>query len=237
MLVSERAVRAMDRWEPWESFQQARTIQERLAGQVNLVPFTQSVRYILAVDCAFQKKPDRIIAGAVVWDRQLETSVYQSVRSEPLTTPYVPGYLSFREAPAILRVLMNIHHGADLLVVDGQGLAHPRHFGLACHLGVLLDMPAIGVGKSRLYGVHGPVPVMRGAWVPLWDPRTKKMIGTVIRTQTDVKPVFASPGHRIDFMSATRLVLNLASRYRLPEPQRWADRLVRSVRSGGRVSG
>ena len=187
MLVSELAVRALASWEPWSDFREAREIQERLAERVVIQPFQRPYRYVLAADCAFQKNPDRIVAGAVIWDAKERNVIYRSVVNESLSVPYVPGFLSFRETPAVLKALAAIEHRADLMIVDGQGTAHPRRFGLACHLGVLLDMPVVGVGKSKLYGVHRALPPMRGAWVPLWDPKSGTILGTVVRTRAALR--------------------------------------------------
>ena len=136
----------------------------------------------------------------------------------------MPGLLSFREIPAALAALAVLACTPDLLLCDGQGLAHPRRFGLACHLGWLVDVPTIGVAKSRLLGDYGPPPAERGAWSPLWD--RGELVGAAVRTRGGVKPLFVSPGHRVDVASAVRLTLACTDRYRLPEPSRAAHRLA-----------
>jgi deoxyribonuclease V len=138
--------------------------------------------------------------------------------------PYVPGLLSFRELPAVLDALQALPRLPDLLLVDGQGLAHPRRLGIACHLGVLLDHPSIGVGKSRLVGRHPDVPDERGAWVPLTD--EDETVGAVLRTRVGVKPIFVSVGHRVSLETAVAQVMGCTPRYRLPETTRWADRIA-----------
>jgi deoxyribonuclease V len=138
--------------------------------------------------------------------------------------PYAPGYLSFRETPALLAALAGLRRRPDLILCDGQGLAHPRRFGLASHLGVLLDVPTIGVAKSRLVGTHGPVPEARGAWVPLRD--GAETIGAVLRTRAGARPVYVSVGHRVSLETAVETVLRCAPRYRLPEPVRRAHVLA-----------
>lgn len=145
---------------------------------------------------------------------------YQLARL-PTQFPYVPGLLSFREIPAALEALKGIQIMPDVLICDGQGLAHPRRFGVACHLGVLTGLPTIGVAKTRLIGAHDPVPDERGAWVPLMD--GDETIGAVLRTRQGVKPVYVSIGHRVDLPFAIRLVMDCTTRYRLPETTRWAD--------------
>jgi deoxyribonuclease V len=139
----------------------------------------------------------------------------------PTQFPYVPGLLSFREIPAILKALEQLKQIPDVLICDGQGLAHPRRLGIACHLGVLTGVPSIGVAKKRLIGEHEAVPDQRGAWVSLYD--QGEVIGAVLRTRQGVKPVFVSIGHKVDLPFAIDLVMACTTRYRLPETTRWAD--------------
>ena len=140
--------------------------------------------------------------------------------TRPATFPYIPGLLSFREVPPLLDAFEQLAQAPDVVVFDGQGLAHPRRFGLACHAGLLLDLPSIGCAKTRLVGEHGAVPDRRWASTPL---RVKgETVGAVVRTRRGVNPVFVSPGHRADTASAVDLVPAIAGRYRLPEPQRRA---------------
>jgi deoxyribonuclease V len=138
--------------------------------------------------------------------------------------PYVPGYLSFREAPAILAALKKLREKPDLILCDGQGLAHPRSFGLACHLGVLADIPSIGVAKSRLIGDHDRLPERKGAWAPLLVDGER--VGAVLRTRTGVRPLYISVGHRISLRTAIKYVLLCTTKYRLPETTRHAHRLA-----------
>jgi deoxyribonuclease V len=132
--------------------------------------------------------------------------------------------LSFREIPVLLDALAELASPPDLLLCDGQGLAHPRRFGLACHLGVLTGLPAIGVAKSRLLGSHEEVPDRRGAWVPLVD--KGETVGAVLRTRQGVRPVYVSIGHRVTLESAIRFTMACLTRFRLPETTRWADRIA-----------
>ncbi|MGD8673007.1 MAG: endonuclease V, partial [Thiogranum sp.] len=133
-------------------------------------------------------------------------------------------YLSFREVPAVLEALGTLASRPDLILCDGQGLAHPRRFGLACHLGVLTDIPTIGVAKSRLVGEHGALPPQKGSWVPLMD--KGETIGAVLRTRDNVSPVYVSIGHRTSLATAIDYVLRCTPRYRLPETTRRAHRLA-----------
>lgn len=159
-----------------------------------------------------------------MWDLENQVVVEEHVAIRRLTFPYIPGLLSFREAPAVLASLRKLSRTPDVVMLDGQGLAHPRRFGLACHIGVICDLPTIGCAKSRLTGSFKEPGIRRGSQTPLVD--GKQVIGTVLRTRTGVKPVYISVGHKIDLRSAGKIVLNSAVRYRLPEPTRLADRLV-----------
>ncbi len=142
----------------------------------------------------------------------------------PLHFPYIPGLLSFRELPVLLGALSKLEKMPDLLFCDGQGYAHPRRFGLACHLGVLLDRPAIGCAKSLLIGTHGELGQEAGSWVPLIDEKAQgERIGAVVRTRTGVRPIYVSQGHRVSIETAIRLTLYVADGVRIPQPTRAAD--------------
>jgi deoxyribonuclease V len=148
----------------------------------------------------------------------------QTWARRPTAFPYVPGLLSFREVPVVLDALDQVGLRPDLLLCDGQGTAHPRRFGLACHLGLLADIPTIGVAKSRLVGEHDELSMHKGAWVPLRD--GEETIGAVVRSRKGVRPVYVSPGHRVSLPTAIRYVLACTTRYRLPETTRCAHRLA-----------
>lgn len=200
----------------------ARAIQHALADGVRLDDTTGRVDTIAGVDTGFESQ-GRIARACVAVFRWPElTEVATVIGRAPATFPYVPGFLSFREMPAILDAVDQLEHLPDLLLCDGQGIAHPRRLGIASHLGLWLDRPAIGVGKSRLCGNHAAVGEDRGDQQPLMDGDTR--IGTVLRTRSQVKPVFVSPGHRISHDSTVAWVMATLSRYRLPEPIRAADR-------------
>jgi deoxyribonuclease V len=145
----------------------------------------------------------------------------------PTRFPYIPGLLSFRELPALLDALKQLTRTPDLLLCDGQGIAHPRRLGIASHLGLVTGIPAIGVAKTRLCGTHGPVPEQRGSWTPLQD--GPELIGAVLRTRSGIKPLYISPGHRISVTTAVDYVLGCCTRFRLPETTRHAHRLASTV--------
>lgn len=219
--------RALHRWDL--DIAEARTVQLRLAERVETVDRLGPVRTVAGVDCGFEDN-GRITRAAIVVMRWPGLVTVESTLARIDTVfPYVPGYLSFREMPAILAACEQLETLPDLLLCDGQGIAHPRWLGIASHLGLWLNRPAIGVGKSRLVGEHADPGARKGARAPLR--RDGKVIGTVLRTRDGVKPLFVSPGHRIGVESATRWVLECATRYRLPEPVHAADRLA--SRRGG----
>jgi len=164
----------------------------------------------------------------VLWDLREQRVVEERVVVRPLRFPYVPGLLSFREAPALLAALRRLRSEPDVLVCDGHGLAHPRRFGIACHVGVLTGLPTVGCAKSRLVGAYVDPARRRGARSPLVD--AGHVIGSVLRTQADAKPLFVSVGHRVDLRSSLRLVLACARDHRLAEPVRLADRLVAAAK-------
>ena len=147
-----------------------------------------------------------------------------AVARRPSTFPYVPGFLSFRETPAVLAALAELRVRPDLLLCDGQGLAHPRRFGIACHIGLLADIPAIGCAKSLLTGRYATLPDERGASVPLLD--HGEQIGVALRSRAGTKPLFISAGHRISLESSVRFVMDCTTKYRLPETTRAADGLA-----------
>ena len=179
---------------------------------------------VAGTDVSFDKQSPFLFAAVVLLDaRTLEPVEVSGVRTRA-TFPYVPGYLSFREIPPLLEAFAGLERRPDLIVCDGQGRAHPRRFGLACHLGVLTDIPCIGVAKSRLLGSHDELPPDKGQWVPLRD--REETIGAVLRTRSRVSPVFVSIGHRVSLATAIDYTLRCTTRYRLPETTRCAHRLA-----------
>ena len=218
--------RAPHRWSVTSA--RAIAIQKRLAPLVQKQPPHGPVRLVAGVDAAFSHDEQRCIAGVVLWEVREQVVVEQHIAIRRLRFPYIPGLLSFREAPAVLAALRKLRMQPDVVLYDGHGLAHPRRFGVACHVGVITGIPAIGCAKSRLIGTHCAVQTRRGASVPLTD--HGEIIGSVLRTQAGVRPVYVSVGHRMDLRTAERLILACAPRYRLPEPTRLADQLVAAAK-------
>lgn len=199
-------------------------MQEALSSKVIREDRLGEVRCVAGVDVGFENKGRTTRAAVAVLEFSSLELLDQAISHSPTCFPYIPGYLSFRELPAVLKALEKLTVTPDLLLCDGQGLAHPRRFGLACHLGVLTDIPSIGVAKSRLIGSYEEVPSGKGQWVPLMD--KSETIGAVLRTRSNVSPVYVSTGHRVSLATAIDYTLRCTTRYRLPETTRWAHRLA-----------
>jgi len=203
---------------------QAGRLQTQLSGQVLLEPLVCRPRLVAGLDCAFSPDRKYIAAAAVVLKLENFEVVETAIAHLPVQFPYIPGLLSFREAPACLAAAAKLKNKPNIFLIDGQGLAHPRRLGLACHLGLFFDLPTIGCAKSRLIGQYGRLPAQKGSCTRLID--KEELIGYVLRTRTGVKPLFISPGHRITFEQAVEVVLACCTRYRLPEPTRLAHQLI-----------
>ena len=203
---------------------QAIELQRSLAASVVRSDALGPVRRVAGVDVGFEDGNTVTRAAVVVLDFPALTVVDRALARRPTTFPYVPGLLSFRELPAVLDAFERLALLPDLILCDGQGLAHPRRFGIACHLGIWLDRPTIGVAKSRLIGTHEEVPTTQGAQRPLMD--RGECIGAVLRTRTGVQPLYISIGHRISLPTAVDYVLRCTTRYRLPETTRAAHKLA-----------
>ncbi|MEU7790727.1 endonuclease V [Amycolatopsis sp. NPDC049159] len=205
--------------------EEALAVQEALRGRVELHgDLPELPPTVTGLDVAYDEA-DGIAAAVVTLETAGLTVVEERTHRAKAVFPYEPGLFAFRELPPLLAALGELEHRPDVLVCDGHGLAHPRRFGLACHLGVLTGLPAFGVGKTRFVGSHDVPGPERGSSVPLVD--AGEEVGAVLRTQDGVKPVYVSAGHRIDLAHACRLTLALTARYRLPETTRLADRLSR----------
>jgi len=208
----------------WEiSPLEARELQEALRAQIRVQPLAEGqITRVGGVDASYCR--ESITAAAVVLDYATQELIEQATAQLPPSFPYIPGLLSFREAPAVLEVLGKLSCLPEVLIVDGHGYAHPRRFGLACHLGVLLDLPTIGCAKSVLVGEHAALDEVVGSNAELSE--EGEIIGLALRTRAKVKPVYISIGHRVDLDSARRIVLACTRGFRLPEPCRRAHRLA-----------
>ncbi|MDN5849340.1 MAG: deoxyribonuclease V [Nitrococcus sp.] len=208
---------------------QAIALQRKLAARVLLQPGPKNVRCIAGVDTGFVDHGRTARAAVVVLSFPQLAPLEIQTAFEPTPFPYIPGLLSFRELPAVLRALEKLSALPDLVLCDGQGIAHPRRLGIAAHLGVVTGLRTIGVGKSRLIGEYREPGQEKGCVVPLMD--AQQRIGSVVRTRTAVRPLFVSPGHRTDHDRAVQWTLACTRRYRLPEPIRMADRVASARRA------
>lgn len=207
-------------WNP--SPLEAVALQKELYGRLILTDQLGTVRRVAGVDVGFEAGGTIARAAAVVLRYPELELLETAVAHRPTEFPYIPGLLSFRELPAVLDALQQLREPPDLLLCDGQGIAHPRRFGIAAHLGLLTGIPSIGVAKTRLCGVHDEPPDRRGAWTPLYI--KDEIIGVVLRTRIGVKPLYISSGHRISLETAIAYVMGCCTHYRLPETTRCAHR-------------
>jgi deoxyribonuclease V len=205
--------------------EQAIALQHELAGRIILEDRLGEVRHIAGVDMAINEENERAHAAVVLLTYPELEVVERHIYEEPLRMPYIPGLLSFREAPCVLGAFHKLRQQPDLVMVDGQGIAHPRRIGIAAHLGLWLELPTIGCAKSILIGTYDKAALSEeaGSYVPLTY--KKEVIGAVVRTRTRVNPMIISPGHLISLETSIKYVLACSKGYRLPEPTRLADKL------------
>ena len=221
------------------SYQQATDLQKRLACKVRHTPLKTMPGTVAGIDCAFSRDGQKVLAAVVVLKFDNLEVVETADATRKLTFPYIPGLLSFREAPVCLAAVEKLAKQPDVFIIDGQGIAHPRRLGLAAHLGLFFDKSTIGCAKSRLIGQFEEPPKEKGRHSLLTDSLCTKRranheqqaasnetIGAVLRTRTNVKPVFVSVGHKCLLEDAIRITLACATKYRLPEPTRLAHQLV-----------
>jgi deoxyribonuclease V len=229
-------IRAPHRWDL--DLRSARALQERLAGRVRAEPLPRPPRLVAGVDVAFPSGTGAAVAGVVVMRLPGLEVVERRAAAVPVRFPYVPGFLSFREGEAVLAALRLLETEPELFLFDGQGICHPRGFGLASHLGVILDRPSVGAAKSLLCGEHAEPGERRGC-------RRRILLrgataGLALRTRDGVRPVYVSVGHRIDLDGAARAVLRCCRGFRVPEPlreaHRWTGETAIALRAAGRLT-
>ncbi|MEE9584989.1 MAG: deoxyribonuclease V [Candidatus Brocadiales bacterium] len=215
---------------PWDvSYKDAVSLQEELRGRLVIRNIPGQPRVIAGADVAYSRLTNRVYAGVITMDFRSMSVIEEAFATAEATFPYIPGLLSFREAPVLLKAFSGINKAPDVIMFDGQGIAHPRGVGLASHMGLILDKPSIGCAKKLLLGEHKPVGDRVGAFSYILHKRRR--IGAALRTKEGVKPVFVSPGHKTDIASSIRIVLGSCRRYRLPEPTRKAHNLVTLIRT------
>ncbi len=206
----------------------AARLQERLRERVVLEDHFAPVRTVAGADLAFDPQTGTAFAGVIVYRFPQMEELERCSAQRPLRFPYVPGLLSFRESPALLAAFARLRLEPDVLLIDGHGRAHPRLFGIACHIGVLLDKPSIGCAKSLLVGEHRELAEPAGSTCPLYFQGER--VGIVLRTRESVKPIYVTTGHRVSLESAVRIVKKCVDGFRIPKPTREADHYVRELR-------
>jgi deoxyribonuclease V len=224
------------------SYSEAIALQKQLSEKVQMTELKSQPKTIAGIDCALSKDNQKIIAAAVVLRIQaaqkdlwgpVEPSSFEIIETtsavQKIIFPYIPGLLSFREAPACIDAVEKLKNEPDAFLIDGQGVAHPRRFGLACHLGLFFDKTTIGCAKSRLTGYFGDLSPEKGSFSPLKD--GDEIIGAVVRTRTNVEPVFVSVGNKCLLNDAIKIALDCITKYRIPEPTRLAHRLVSKLKT------
>lgn len=206
----------------WDvSTDEAKQLQNQLREEIIREGEPTDFRFVAGADCSFRRGDDRAFGAVVVYDRKEEQIVERQTTVEPDSFPYVPGLLSFRELPALLRCFEQLQKTPEAIIADGHGYAHPRRFGLACHLGVFLEVPTLGCAKNVLVGEYETPGEERGNFEPLHH--EGEQVGEAVRTRDRVNPVYVSSGHRVSLSSAREVVLKCGEGYKLPEPQRQAD--------------
>src|SRR5688500_4706464 len=195
--------------------------QSELRERMAVAPLRPLPRFVAGADAAFSSDKSTVFAAAVVYDRDERRIVEVKTATRPAEVPYVPGFLTFREGPALKRAIGKLKHRFGVICFDGQGYAHPRRCGLASHISITLDVPGVGVAKSRLLGAFEDPDPAAGSFTRLMHDNER--IGTVLRTKTNTRPLFISIGHKVDLDSARKLVMACVTRYRIPEPTRQAD--------------
>lgn len=220
---------------PWNlTPRQAVALQNRLRSRLELVPPRGPLRRIAGADISYERFSDLAHAAFVVLELPDLKIIARSHATARMTFPYVPGLLTFREAPALLNAWSRLALEPDVVMFDGMGIAHPRRMGIAAHLGLLLDKPAIGCGKSRLFGAHDEPGMRAGSWKPLRD--GGETIGAVLRTRDGINPIYVSPGHHMDLKTAIQLTMACVGRYRIPEPTRQAHLYANELRRNYRLA-
>lgn len=209
-----------------DDISEAKKIQDVLRKMVKIIPLKKIPEIIAGVDAAFAG--DKVVAVATLYEYPELKHLHDAFSIEKIRFPYIPGMLSFREGHAIINAVKRLNIKPDVILFDGQGIAHPKGIGIASHIGVILDISTIGCAKSRLVGEFKEPGTTRGSMAYLYYKGTK--VGAVLRTRSNIRPVFVSPGHMIDIDSSVEIVMKCAFRYRIPEPLRRADYLSKKYK-------
>lgn len=209
-----------------KNVKEAKKIQRTLKQEVKIAPLIKELRFIAGADAAFSE--NNVIAVVCLYTYPQLVHVTEANAIAKISFPYMPGFLSFREGPAIIKAINKLKIKPDIVLCDGQGIAHPAGTGIATHIGILLNIPAIGCAKSRLVGDYMEPGIRKGQYASL--KYQNRNVGAVLRTRNNVRPVFVSPGHMIDLKGAIDIVLKCTGNYRIPEPLRLADHLSKKLK-------
>lgn len=208
---------------------QAISIQKDLSDKVISENSFDSIKTVAGADLAILKELNKLVCGIIVFSYPELTEIERKWEVVDENFPYIPGLLAFREGPAIIKTYNKLKQKPDVLILDGQGIAHPRRFGIASYVGVLLDIPAMGIGKSKLYGTYKEPQDEIGSSEPLVS-KNGEQIGAVLKTKKKTKPVYVSIGHKIDLPTSLDIALKCNGGYRIPEPTRLADKYVADLK-------
>jgi deoxyribonuclease V len=220
----------INRFHSWNvAPKQAIEVQRDLASRVIVRGGPRKLRTVAGCDLGFTKDGKGAVASLIVYDYPTLEEIERVHVQSKVSYPYIPGLLSFREGPVLEKLFAKLGDAPDVIMFDGQGMAHPRRLGIASHMGLLLETPTIGCAKSRLCGAHDEPGNEVGDWTKLQDEKTGEVIGAVLRTRGGVKPIFVSPGHMISLENAIKITLGCLDRTRIPKPTREADKLVRQL--------
>jgi deoxyribonuclease V len=218
---------------PWKvSPREAIRIQQELRKKLRLRPPQAPFKTVAAADVSYSRTDEKLFAAFLIFSYPDLTLLESAAAKGKSSFPYIPGLLSFREAPILLKAFSKLERRPDVILIDGQGIAHPRFMGIAAHLGLLLNLPSIGCAKSRLFGKETEPGLEQGSFVPLME--EERTVGMTVRTRAGVKPVYVSPGHKMDMEGSVKMVLSLCRGYRIPEPLRQVHIFVNQLRSAGK---
>lgn len=211
---------------------EATKIQLELKEKIRLVPLNKEIKTIAGADISFNKYSPDVYAGIVVLSYPELIPLSRALVKVPIKFPYVPGYLAFREVPALLEAWKLLLYKPDVLMIDGHGIAHPRGMGIAAHFGALTDQVTMGCAKKILYGNTTEPLEEAGAFTPIYDKKKEELIGWTFRSKSKVKPLYISPGNKMSMEDSLAIIRSCMGRYRMPEPTRWAHHIVNLFRTG-----
>jgi len=208
----------------------AKELQQKLRAKISLNSLDHVPQFVAGADISFDRGSDLMHAAIIVLELSTLDPVARSLISDQTSFPYIPGLLAFREIPVLLKAWQQLEFKPDVLILDGHGIAHPRRMGIATHFGIEIDHPTIGCAKNILVGSYGELPVAKGSFVDIKDGDDK--IGIVLRSRTNVNPIYVSPGHKLSFNDACSIIMQTLTKYKLPRTTRLAHQWANKLRKG-----